>query len=326
MTVTRDPTAVKILVITARANLDDWAHAFSSACPHATVYSIKDAGKYKPEDISVAIASHPPTGELAKLTNLKLIVSLARGVDPLLRDTTWDRSIPLVRLMDHSLTESMVESVLAHVLAAHRFHNDYRRLQAASTWQKIPHIFANKRTVGVLGMGDLGLASANALAALNFDVAGWARSDRGVRSGAHAAIKHFYGAEEGLKQILARSNILVVLLPLTDETRGLLNKKTLSLLPVGATFINLARGAVVVEADLLELLDSGHISHAALDVFCVEPLPKESPFWQHPRVTVIPHMGADGDPAVQAAQLEGHLKRLAAGEPLENLVDPKAGY
>ncbi|KAJ3163145.1 hypothetical protein HDU86_002314 [Geranomyces michiganensis] len=317
-------TAVNILVITARANLDDWAAAFSSACPRATVYSIKDAGKYRPEEITVAIASHPPQGELAKLTNLKLIVSLARGVDPLLRDTTWDRRVPLVRLMDHSLTESMTESTLAHVLAAHRFHNDYRRLQAASTWQKIPHIFANKRTVGVLGMGDLGLASANALAALNFDVAGWARSDR-ARPGAHKAIKHFHGAA-GLREILARSTILVVLLPLTAETRGLLNKDKLALLPPGATFINLARGAVVVEEDLLELLDNGHISHAALDVFCVEPLPKESPFWQHQRVTVIPHMGADGDPAVQAAQLEGHLKRLAAGEPMENLVDPEVGY
>ncbi|KAJ3182697.1 hypothetical protein HDU87_008036 [Geranomyces variabilis] len=325
MPATKDPSAVQILVITARANLDDWAHAFSTACPHATVYSIKDTGKYSPEEITVAIASHPPVGELAKLTNLKLIVSLARGVDPLLRDTTWDRSIPLVRLMDHSLTESMVASVLAHVLAAHRFHNDYRRLQAASTWRKIPHVFANTRTVGVLGMGDLGLAAANALAALKFDVAGWARSDHRLRPGARKEIKHFHGAE-GLREILKRSNILVVLLPLTGETRGLLDKETLSLLPSGATFINLARGAVLVEEDLLELLNSGHISHAALDVFCVEPLPKDSPFWQHPRVTVIPHMGADGDPAVQAAQLEGHLKRLAAGEPLENLVDPRAGY
>ncbi|TPX55614.1 hypothetical protein PhCBS80983_g05189 [Powellomyces hirtus] len=322
---TGEEFAGTLLLMVPRVLNDEWMEAFRTVLPKATIYSFAhDQGKYDVKDVEILVLTKPAPGDIAKLPHLKLIVSLSRGVDPLLKDATWDRSIPVVRLLDPSATMSMVESCLAHVLVAHRFHNDYRRQQQSATWKKIPHVVARNRRISVLGLGDLGLACANELARFDFDVAGWARSDR-PRPSADPRIQMFHGPD-GFHTILRRSDILVILLPLTPDTQNLLNKATLSLLPATATVINLGRGPVIVEQDLLELLDDGHISHAALDVFCVEPLPKENPFWQHPRVTVIPHMGADGDPLTQASHIHDHLCRLAAGETLLNLVDTKTGY
>jgi len=179
---------------------------------------------------------------------------------------------------------------------------------------------AQDRRVGFLGLGELGAAAARTLAGRNFAVAGWSRRPKGL-----AGIATFAGAD-GLRPFLARTDILVCLLPLTTETRGIVNADTLSALPRGATLINLARGGHVVDDDLLAALDNGQLGRAVLDVFNTEPLPSDHPYWTHPRVVITPHMAAETDPTTATTQVVENLRRLRAGEPLRNVVDRAAGY
>jgi glyoxylate/hydroxypyruvate reductase A len=171
-----------------------------------------------------------------------------------------------------------------------------------------------------MGLGELGGDAARHLAILGFDTAGWSRSPRQVDG-----VTCFHGAD-GLAAFLARTEILICLLPLTDATRGIVNADLLAGLPEGATFINAGRGGHVVEADLLAALDSGQISEATLDVFQTEPLPEDSPLWAHPQVTVTPHIAAFSDPRALVDQVAENIRRDLAGEPLINTVDPERGY
>ncbi len=273
-----------------------------------------------PADIDYALVWRPEPGLLAALPNLKLILSLGAGVDHLLGDPQLPRHLPIVRLVDPHMTAAMSEYVALQVLRLHRRDLDYRAQQQATAWRELDQKNAADRRVGILGFGELGQDAARQLRALGFDVAGWSRSEKTA-----AGIACHVGAA-GLPRLLARSEILVCLLPLTAETEGILNTSTLALLPRGAALVNAARGAHLVEEDLLAALASGQLSGAVLDVFRDEPLPAGHPFWHHPRIVVTPHVAAFTNPASAAPIILDNIRRFEEGRPLLNRVDPARGY
>ena len=273
-----------------------------------------------PAEIDYALVWRPEPGFLASLPNLKLILSLGAGVDHLLGDPRLPRHLPIVRLVDPHMTNAMSEFVVLQVLRLHRRDLDYRAQQQAGVWRELDQPNAAERRVGILGLGELGQDAGKKLKALGFDVAGWSRSEKAV-----AGVGSYAGAA-GLPLLLGRSEILVCLLPLTAETEGILNARTLALLPRGAALVNAARGAHLVEEDLLAALASGQISAAVLDVFRDEPLPAGHPFWHHPRVVVTPHVAAFTNPSTAAPIILDNIRRFEEGLPLLNRVDPARGY
>ena len=223
-------------------------------------------------------------------------------------------------MVEPGLTAGMSEFVILSVLTHHRFMLDYAAQQRAKVWREIPQIPASQRNVGLMGLGVLGSDAADKIAALGFDVAGWSR-----RPKEQPGITSFHG-EAGLRPFLARSEILVCLLPLTAETEGILDARAFAALPRGAALISIGRGGHVVEADLLAALESGQIGGATLDVFREEPLPPECPFWTHPRVILTPHVASMTIPDSAAAAVIANIHRLRAGKPLQHVVDIRRGY
>jgi len=273
-----------------------------------------------PTEINYALVWRPETGFLASLPSLKLILSLGAGVDHLLGDPQLPRHIPIVRLVDPHMTAAMSEYVVLQVLRLHRRDLDYRTQQEVAVWRELDQQNAAARRVGILGLGELGQDAAKKLKALGFDVAGWSRSEKNL-----TGIASYAGAG-GLAPFLGRSDIVVCLLPPTTETEGILNASTLALLPRGAALINAARGAHLVEGDLLMALASGQVSAAVLDVFREEPLPADHPFWRHPRVILTPHVAAFTNPTTAAPIILDNIRRFEDGRPLLNRVDLARGY
>jgi glyoxylate/hydroxypyruvate reductase len=272
------------------------------------------------ESIDVALVANLPVGVLATMPNLKLIQSLWAGVDSLLKDSSLPKNVPLARLVDPALTQAMIETVLTHTLALHRQIPAYRNQQLARVWQPLAQPSANERTVGILGLGHLGRECATHLERIGFRVIGWSSRPTTLE-----AITTFDG-QSGLQSVLEQSEILVNLLPLTDETRGILNAQAFQTMPAGSSLINVARGAHVIEADLITALDSGHLERAILDVFTQEPLPENHSFWHHPKITVLPHVAATTNPLTASTVVAQNVQRLRANLPLENLVDRSRGY
>jgi glyoxylate/hydroxypyruvate reductase A len=270
--------------------------------------------------VDYAVVGKPDPGAIAALPNLKVIFSINAGVEALLADDTVPAHLPLVRMVDHGLTKGMVEWVAAKVLDFHRNGPAYRLQQAAGEWRQLPEFLAEERTIGVLGLGELGASVAALLAAIGFKVLGWSRTARDLPN-----IDCQQGAE-GLTYVLSQAQILVNLLPLTPETIGLLNRKTLSLLPKGSYLINAARGRHIVDQDLLDLLDDGHLTGAALDVFSTEPLPNSDPFWRHPKISITPHVAAVTHARTAVEAIAANLLGYEAGQPLSFLVERGRGY
>jgi glyoxylate/hydroxypyruvate reductase A len=279
------------------------------------------------EDIRWALAWGPPPGALATVPNLELIVSVGAGVDHLMGDPALP-SVPVVRYVDPDLTGRMVEYVTLHVLFHQRRMCEAIELQRASTWQYVPEPAAHEVRVGMMGLGVMGAASLQALAALGYPLRGWSRTLRSI-----PGVTCFAG-EAGLAEFLAETDILVSVLPLTPQTRGLIDRRLLQGLSrrgrhprlPGPVLINAGRGGVQKGDDILAALDAGELYAASLDVFEVEPLAKESRFWQHPRVLVTPHNAAESTPEAIVAYLLATVARQRRGEPLENVVDRARGY
>ena len=270
--------------------------------------------------IEYALVWQPEAGLLGSLPNLKLIVGLGAGVDHLLRDPSLPRDVPIVRLVDPYMTDAMSEYVVLQVLRLHRQDLDYLAQQRAGIWQEREQKNAAERTVGILGFGTLGQDAGRKLKSLGFDVAGWSRGTRQISGFATHA-----GAA-GLDALLARSEILVCLLPLTAATAGILNAASFARLPRGAGLVNAGRGGHLVEEDLIPALDAGQLSGAVLDVFREEPLPQAHPFWRHPRIILTPHIAAETNPPTAAPIIRDAIRRCEAGLPLDNRVDLARGY
>ncbi len=298
---------------------EDWLSALKTELPGMEIRLWPKIGDRT--EIDYALTWKPEPGLLASLPNLKAILSLGAGVDGILADPSVPRHVPLVRLVDHGLTEGMVEFVVWRVLEWHRQAEIYRSQQRKSLWQPRRQALARERKIGVMGLGELGRAAAHALAALNFDVAGWSRSAKSIDG-----ITCFQGGGQGLDHFLARSEVLICLLPLTPDTAGILGGRTFARLPRGAYLINAARGGHLVEPDLLAALGSGQISGAALDVFAREPLPGDHPFWRDPRISITPHVASDTHARTAAKSIAASIRRAEAGEALDYVVDLETGY
>jgi glyoxylate/hydroxypyruvate reductase A len=277
-----------------------------------------------PADVTVACVWKPPHGLLASFPNLAAIFSLGAGVDHVLDDPGLP-DVPVVRIVDPDLTMRMTEYVVLHVLRHHRRQSLYEAQQRARLWREHDQPAAREVAVGVMGLGVLGLAAADSLRWLGFRVAGWSRTRRTV-----PGIDTFHGAHR-LDDFLARTEILVCLLPATPATQGMLSLALFRKLKRdgalgGAYLINAGRGSLQVDADILAALDDGSLAGATLDVFPTEPLPQESQLWSHPQVTITPHNAAASDPASLTANVLRQIERFERGEPLEHAVDRKAGY
>ncbi|MBT3766827.1 MAG: glyoxylate/hydroxypyruvate reductase A [Rhodospirillaceae bacterium] len=272
------------------------------------------------EEIEFALAWRPKLGELRNYPNLKAIFSLGAGVDHLMRDPNLPEGIPVVRLVDPDLTRGMTEYVTHWVMHYHRGFHVYQARQAENKWKQNRYPLPSERSVGILGLGVLGSDAANSLVGLGFDVAGWSRSEKNIEGA-----KCYFG-QDGLVPFLERTEILICLLPLTPETEGIINAETLAHLPDGAFAINAARGAHIVDDDLLAALGSGKVAAATLDVFSPEPLAEDHPYWSHPNVTVTPHIASLTNATTAAGEIAANIKRIQAGDPPLHIVDVKGGY
>jgi glyoxylate/hydroxypyruvate reductase len=279
-----------------------------------------------PADPSIEYAvvwKHPP-GVLGRLPNLRAIFSVGAGVDHIMSDSDLP-DVPIVRVVDANLTQHMVEYVVWRVMDHHRQGMVYRAQQARRVWHDPPQPVASAVTVGILGLGELGGAAARRLRDIGFAVNGWSRSGRPFEG-----VTCFAG-DDGLVPFLNGTDILVVLLPLTPATEGMVDYRLLSRLRRdnalgGAVLINAGRGRLQKDADILRALSDGTLKEASLDVFEQEPLPLDSPLWSHPAVFVTPHAAATSDPAHLVPAMLAQMDRFERGEPLANLVDRSAGY
>lgn len=289
------------------AEREAWWQALQAAAPEI-VWRREDA-LFDRQAIDAAVVANPEPGLLAGLPKLRLIQSLWAGVDRLLADATLPAGVPLARMVDPAMSAAMAETALWAVLGLHRRFLDYRAQQGAREWRPLPQRRADEVTVCVLGAGAMGSTVAVRLAAQGYRVSTWRAGD-GV----------------ALEVALRGAEVVINLLPLTPVTRGLLDARAFAAMRRGASLVNLARGAHVVDADLLAALDAGHLQRAVLDVFATEPLPAGHPFWRHPQVTVLPHAAALTDERSAAAVVAGNLRALRRGEPLAHLVDRSRGY
>lgn len=303
------------------SRLDDpvaWSAALKAAMPELDIRVSPDLGD--PTDIETALVWKAPPGELAALPNLKLITNLGAGVDPILADATIPPHIPVARLGDGVMAQMMAQFVTHCVLRHYRDIARYERQQRERRWHyELPRASYDCR-VGVMGIGLLGGAAARMLAAIGFPVAGWGRSPRIIDG-----VETHHGPA-GLAPFLARTEILVTLLPLTPQTRHIVDRDVLYQLPRGAKLINCGRGGTVDEAALLDALNDGQIAEATLDVFETEPLPPDHPFWTMEQVLVLPHIGSIAVPEIACRDVVANIRRLRAGEPLLNTVDRARGY
>ena len=270
--------------------------------------------------IEIVLAWKPDPGLIATFPNVKMIVSLGMGVDHLLADGKLPEGVPITRIMDDGLVGQMSEYAIYWALRHHRDIDKYAASQRAKTWKPEEFIDTIHRRIGVLGLGTIGQDTAKKIAALGFPTAGWSRTQKTL-----PGIETFHGAD-GLQKLLAQSDILVSVLPLTRETKGILNAKAFAALPKGAYLINMARGGHVVDDDLLAALDSGHLSGAVLDVFNTEPLPADHRYWTHPKVHVTPHIAGATNPRTASPGVIENIKRVRAGKPLLHTIDAKTGY
>jgi len=276
------------------------------------------------EAIHYVLAWRPPAEAFADLPNLKAVFSLGAGVDHVVGNTALP-DVPIVRVVDPDLTTRMTEWVTLQVLLHHRQHLAYARQQAAHQWRELHQPVAHDVRVGIMGLGELGRDAAEVLARLGFQVAGWSRSAKDI-----PGIECFHG-EDGLTEFLGRTDILVALVPLTPDTRGILNASVFDRLARdgalgGPVLINAGRGGLQIDADILAALDDGRLIGASLDVFDPEPLAADSPFWAHPRVVVTPHVAASSEASVLAVGIHRQILDFEAGKPLGNLVDVTRGY
>jgi glyoxylate/hydroxypyruvate reductase A len=300
-----------------------WRERFTRVCPDRPVALIPDDA-IDPEAVRYAAVWKPKPGALAAFPNLAAIFNLGAGVDAVVADLTLP-PVPLVRVAVDDLTKRMTEYVVMHVLMHHRRQGYYAESQREKIWAPKLQWAARELRVGVMGLGVLGRDAAEVLARIGFDVAGWSSTWKSI-----PGIRCFAG-ESQLPEFLASTDVLVCLLPLTPQTRGILNRRTFSKLARdgklgGPVIINAGRGGLQNEDDLLAALNDGTLLAATLDVFHTEPLPADSPFWSHPKVTLSPHNAADTDPDAISIYVAGQIAAFERGEPFQNVVDRKTGY
>lgn len=306
-----------LLTPPVQGTIEQWRDGILQEIPDLEIRLWPDVGD--PADILYVLVGRFDLADMPEMPNLRLIMPMFAGVDHLIAHPNMP-DVPMVRTGPPDGDPAMTEYAVLHVLRHHRHMPEYLAQQRRSEWSVIPQKLPRDQRVGFMGFGMMAKPPARVLHGLGFDVAAWARSDR-----QDADIEMFCGAAR-LPEFLARTDILVCLLPLTDETVGILNAETFAQMPAGAAIINLGRGAHLVDDDLIAALDSGQLSGATLDATKPEPLPVESALWLHERVTIMPHTARRVRPHNVGPQVAESIRRDKAGEPLLWVVDRSAGY
>jgi glyoxylate/hydroxypyruvate reductase A len=294
-----------------------WQAIFAQELPEVDFRFHPDGGDLG--EVRQLIAWTIPPGLIEQMPNLEVLFSIGAGIDQLDVGAVPPH-VRIVRMIEPGITRTMVEYVAMAVLALHRDLPLYLAQQRGGEWDPADTLLSRERTVGIMGLGELGLATIGTLQAFDFPLLAWSRTARSVDG-----VECHAGAE-GLGDFLARTEILVCMLPLTAETRGILNRDLFARLPKGARLVNVGRGGHLVQADLLDALDSGQIAAAVLDVMEPEPLPRDHPFRQHPGVIVTPHIAGVTRPETAVYSVVENMRRLAGGLALEGEVDRTRGY
>lgn len=301
-----------------RLPASDYIAAFAAKMPGLEVRVWPELGDRA--EVDVLFTTRIPPGEVSSFPNLKFVALVAAGADRFLSDPDIPPDLPIVRACNPEQARTMAGWVVYQVVRHHREMAAYEADQAARRWDRRPVVQPRDVRVSIMGLGELGGAAARALRDLGYDVAGWSRGGRGIEG-----VTDFVGPG-GFGPMLARSDILIGILPYTRETDGLLDARAFAALPEGAFVMNCGRGELIVEADLLAAIESGHLSGAALDVFREEPLPSDHPFWDHPRIAVTPHNASTGSAWGAVDIVIENIRRSQAGEPLLATVDRERGY
>lgn len=308
------------LITNIRADYEaSYLSALSAAMPGESVSLFCNLSNEQRTAVRIAIVANPHPADVATLPGLVWVQSLWAGVEQLVASLPVDGP-PIVRMIDPEMSRTMAEAVLAWTYYLQRDMPAYVRQQRERVWNQIAYKKPSSITVGILGLGSLGAAAALRLNEAGFNVAGWSRSKKTL------ANVHTFSGNDGLIDMLHLSDIVVCLVPLTSQTRGLLDAERLHAMKPRAALINFARGPVVVTDDLLAALDSGHLSHAVLDVFDTEPLPPDSRFWHHPGVSVLPHISAPTDFDTAATVIAGNIAQFRLTGKVPGSVDTARGY
>ena len=309
---------MRILLYRGDGVIEPWARDFAAALPHAEIVVWQEREPVAPCDYAVIWAPTPQL--LDQLAHVKAIFLMGAGVDALLKFGDALPPVPLIRLGDAGMGEQMAEYVTHAVLRYFRRFDEYEQQARLGIWNPLPTPDKSSFTIGVLGLGKLGLPVVRALRQLGFHVRGWSRTAKDIPG------VDCYAGMEQLDEFLSDTQVLVCMLPLTAETSNLLDRAHLSKLRPGAYLINVARGALVAEPDLLALIRSGHIAGATLDVFRNEPLPAPHPFWSEPRITITPHISALTIREEAVRQIVAKIGLLEQGETVPDVVDRERGY
>jgi len=299
-------------------NADDWRSALEAADPALAFHAWPDCGLF--DEVEAVLAWKAPPGFYRQFPNLKLIINLGAGVDHIVRDATLPPGIPITRISDPEMGRMMGQFLLTCVMRHFREFGTFERARTERRWAYVHPRETRECTVGMMGLGQLGAVAAAEFVRQGFRVLGWSRSPKVL-----PGVETFSGMD-ALPAFLARSEICVMLLPLTPETENLMTAERFAQLPRGAKFVSAGRGRTVDEAALVEAIRSGHLAEATLDVFHEEPLPPSHPLWDLPQVLVTPHLASVAIPRTAAAQIVENLRRITRREGPLNAVEPARGY
>lgn len=309
---------MKVLFVAGDPKPERWTVPIQKLLPEAEVFAWDPQGE--PVNADYAIVWQPPEALFEREKHLKAIFNLGAGIDGLLRVPNLPKGIPVVRLEDAGMSVQMAEHVVHQLVDITRDMQIYRDQKAAGSWKIHRPIRRKDWPVGVMGLGHIGKRVARTIASLDYHVSGWARSHHQLEG------VNCYAGQEQFDEFLAQTRVLVNTLPLTEETRGILNSETLSKLHPQAVVINVGRGEHLVEEDLLTAIDAGQVGHASLDVFHTEPLPEDHPFWSRPEITITPHVSARTQRDDTLEQITGKILAHSEGKPISGIVDTDQGY
>jgi glyoxylate/hydroxypyruvate reductase A len=311
------PEPIALVGRVAPGEEEAWLDALARAMPGERILPPVSIGN--PDAVRLAIVADPDPAAVRRFPSLQWVQSLWAGVERLVAEPAL-ASLPIVRMVDPELGRTMAEAVLAWTLYLHREMPAYLAQQRERRWRQLPYVAPPSRRVGLLGLGALGHGAARAIRGAGFPVSGWSSTAKRLEG-----VACFHG-RDGLAAMAAQTDILVCLLPLTPQTRRLVDAPLLELLPPRASLINVGRGPLVDAAALVAALDRGHLSHAVLDVFDEEPLPAGSPLWTHPGITVMPHVAADTDPRTGALVVAANVRAWRRSGRHPDPVDRARGY
>ncbi|MDB4138977.1 glyoxylate/hydroxypyruvate reductase A [Candidatus Thioglobus sp.] len=300
-------------------DMEVWSNGLQKAMPEIDIKVYPDDGDVN--EVEFAVVWKHPRGILKKYPNLKAILSLGAGVDHIISDPDLPEGLPIIRLVDKKLTHEMCLHALHWVL---HFHSDqylYRSQQLKRQWIQQSSIQTEDRTIGIMGLGNIGRSIGELLVTQSFNVIGWGANQKSSLTD----IKYYYGQDQ-LSDFLGRTNILINVLPLTSDTTNIITKKELRLLPKNSFIINIGRGGIINEDDLLTLLSEGHIKAAALDVFAQEPLPENNSLWNHPSVYITPHIAGQSNPNSAGQTISENIYRIQKGELPYPIYSRANGY